>query len=525
LALSALTLGLTLPAAAQNGSNYLVNSNGLDAVFLGLGAGGTQVPGVDGIGYWVDGCDLTGNSTTALGGFGYKQVQFGLSQCVLGAPPAVGINFPAIVVIEFDNGNKTGNPYIFIRPTCLPGGIPVGITTGGVVPYGFAPNTSVNFLVTALPSGSGLPSSTLCIIPEQGLLTCTTTATLIAAASGNLPIASTGFCWVVTFTWLPSALLGLDKIDGWWYWLNNSVNGNQYWGMSTDECNLLQSRTIASDAGITALIAFFSNVDYENHNTIQGSSVNDSIAPAGANGAGTYYATTGGPTCTTLPSNIPNNGFDMGRHLGWSFSGTGGAINPNTGVSNQDPAGAALAYPFAQTLGFTSWNNQTYALLNNPVAPSSGGNRILWLQVAWHKVLRVTSTEGSNPTALGSPVFNQRIPGGIEFLGPDPWPQTVTIDNLLTFAHNTCDATGDPAWPDPWGFGGGAFGIPPVVGTSAIHAPVVGLTFCIFGVKVMFSYGTIGTVNNTFFAPGFSDLTFNPAVASVSNSAVRIAYD
>jgi hypothetical protein len=530
LALPALALGLTLPATAQNGTNYEVKSNGIDAVFLGVGAGATQVAGADGIGWWVDGCDLVGNSMTALGDHGYKQVTFGISACVLGPPPAIRLDFPLILVIEYDHFNL-GNPAIFIRPTCLPGGIPAGVTTGGAVPFGLAPGTSANFLISGLPSGIGAPSSTVVIIPEQGLLNHTATATIIAAGSGNLMINSTGFCWVVTFTWLPTALLGVDHIDGWWYWMINSRNGNQYWGVSTDEMNLLQTRTVGSDAGVTALYTFVSSADYEFHDSTQTSSVNDSLHPGGHNGVGTYYTTALQPTCSTVAAVIPNGGFDMGRHLGWSFSGVGGSTdNPVTGLSNQNPAGAALPLPFGVTLGFTSWNNQDYPLLNNPppvAGVDTGGTRVVWLQVAWHRVLRLPTLESTNPTAIGG--FGVRVPCGVEFLGPDPWPQTVTISNLLTWAHDTCDATGDPAWPDPWGFPGGAFGIPPVVGTSNIHAPLPPLVFCIFGVKVMFCYGTIGTVGttapNAFFKPGFQGLTFNPGVASVGNSHCRIAYD
>ena len=130
LAVGALALGLTTTAEAQNNTNWRAMSNGLDALYLGIGGGSGQVGGVDGIGTWVDGNMMRGNMLNGLGQFGYKQRTFFTSECVLGAPPAIALNFPAIVFIEYD-GRNNNLPDVFTRPVCAPGGVPTGSTTGG----------------------------------------------------------------------------------------------------------------------------------------------------------------------------------------------------------------------------------------------------------------------------------------------------------------------------------------------------------------------------------------------------------
>src|SRR5262245_18711030 len=87
-------------------------------------------------------------------------------------------------------------------------------------------------------------------------------ATLLGAAAASLPISSTGLCWQVTFNWYPSAIATLDDIDGLWHYVANSPDLNQYWAFSDDEQNIWQCQTLASDAGLSALQAFFANDDY-----------------------------------------------------------------------------------------------------------------------------------------------------------------------------------------------------------------------------------------------------------------------
>lgn len=517
--LRGLSLGLllTVPVAAQNGENYHVMSNQLDVVYAGLGAGGTQVAGVDGIGTWLDGEEMVGNTLTALGDYGYKQAGFANSECVLGPPPAISLNFPMITVIEF-NGRNAHNPDVFLTPLCTAGGAPVGITTGGFVPYGFAPATSFNFLLTGLPSGIGVPTSAVQLIPENGLLNTSATATIIAAAvNANLPIASTGFCWVVDFLWAPSALVSLDHVDGWWLWQTNSANGNQYWGGSNDEQNLYQSQTVATDGGASGLIAFFSSFDYEWHSKTQTPAVNTATAPTGSNGAGTYYGTNAAPPCSTVPSIVVNGGFNLGRHQGVSISGAGGALNPATGVSNQNPAGAALPIPGGATLGYVVWDNRLHPLLNGPPAGpgGTGGTAVSWLQISDNALLQLKPTKANNPD-VPLPPHQQRLPGGIEAIFGG-WPKPYTIPNLLTLRMDKCNATGSAIWPDPWGFPGGTFGIAPVVGVSAFVAPIGNLApVCAIGFPIVLEAGYIPTTTGT--SRGFGAFAFSTDLGTVSTT-------
>ena len=445
VACGALVVGLGATAAAQNGTNWRVLSNGLDAVYAGLGAGGTQTT-ADGIGAWVDGNDLRGNHVTGLGVPGYRQVAFFTSECVLGAPPAVSLNFPAITFTEFDGRNNNAQD-IWVRPDCAVGGAPTGVTTGGVLPYGLSPGASANFLLTALPTGAGLPSSTVQLLPNNGLVPSSNggTATLIAAAAASLPIASTGFCWAVRFTWTPTALQSLDHVDGWWFWQTNSANGNQYWAMSNDELNMFQSNTVALDGGATGLVAFFSSTEYDTYDLTRDPSLNHAVAPVGFNGAGVYYATTSYGVIN--PAFNPNGGGDLGRHGGTALgSGTpvGGVINPNTGLGTQDPAGSPTA-GLLPTFGFQSWGNESL--------PGQFLARTVWAQVDWGGVLGI-APEGLPSVPVGPPGTRLGI-SVVNPPGPGPWPQGVT-NTLRTIFTHTVSPKPDP---DPLGFPAGSFGV------------------------------------------------------------------
>src|SRR5262249_20813152 len=101
------------------------------------------------------------------------------------------------------------------------------------------------------------------ILPNNGLVPATGgTATLVAAASASLPIASTGFCWSVQLHWTPSAIASLDDIDGWQHFAANSKDDNQDWRMSDNEQNHWQGQSLLTDTGATALLAFPANIDY-----------------------------------------------------------------------------------------------------------------------------------------------------------------------------------------------------------------------------------------------------------------------
>lgn len=471
----ALALGLSAtPALAQNGTNFNVLSNNFDVIYGGIGAGGAQVAGVDGFGVWVSGERIRGNTLTTLGDFGYREANWRESLCVLGAPiPTLGLDFPVILTVEMDGVNPYGPGNVFSYPVCgTAGPFPLG-TTAGFVPYGTAAGSSASFLLSGVPSAIGLPSATTVLLPNNGLLPSSNggTATIIAAASSKIPIPSTGFCWVVQFGWAPSALATLDDINGIWTWRTNGVDGNQYWGLSNDEGNIFQSNTVFTDGGLTALFAFFGNLDYEYHSASVNPATNAATAPVGANGTGVYYATGAGvPNSGTSL----NGGFDLGRKTGVSLNGTGGGANPVTGLGNQDPAGSPTP-GLVPTLGFTTWNNAT----------SSAGFHLTWVQV------NNELTFGLDPAGNADATFvfgNVRTPVSISQI-PGPFPQPITNLFFGFFIHAVGDQTGNSSWLDPNAFAGGTFGVPPTVGSS-IHLPTVGPPAACIGFPIGLSAGT-----------------------------------
>src|SRR5688500_3571864 len=77
-------------AAAQNGTNSHVLSNGADATLSGVGAGGAQTA-ADGLGFYVSGEDLRGSLQVDPDGggplglqFSYRSVSFSESVCMFG---------------------------------------------------------------------------------------------------------------------------------------------------------------------------------------------------------------------------------------------------------------------------------------------------------------------------------------------------------------------------------------------------------------------------------------------------------
>ncbi len=503
LAVGAMAVGLSTAAPAQNATNWHTLSNGLDAVYLGIGGGSGQAGGIDGIGSWVDGNDLRGNHVTGLGTFGYRQVSFFTSECVLGAPPALGLNFPAIVFIEYDGRNNNLQD-IFTRPTCV-GGIPTGTTTGGVLPYGLTPGASSNFLLTGLPSGAGLPSTTTILIPNNGLQGTNGsgaggTATILAAAGANLGISSTGFCWNVEFTWLPTAVQSMDHIDGWWHWQTNSVNNNQYWAMSNDEMNSYSSNTIGLGGGGSALQIFFGSTEYEWHSTSRDPTLNTALNPAGFNGSGPFYS-----GVTAAPFN-PNGGWDVGRHTGVSLSGTGGVTNPITGLGTQDPTGSPMGG--ITTYGYMSWDNE-------PFAP---GLRTVWHQVDWFGIFgaNMDAFAGISDALVGPP--GTRLPVSVtSLINPGPgWPQAVTTGQWALMFHT---ATAGHIETDPLGFPAGSFGVLGKWETTN-HLPIGGISpVCALGIPVVIDGGSTGVKGDV------SDFEFEPTVARMSVSMSRTVID
>jgi hypothetical protein len=486
-ALSALAVGLSTTASAQdNGSNFQVFSNNLDVIYGGLGAGGTQTA-ADGLGTWFNGEDLKGGTmSTVTGDWAYKQIGWRESACVLGPNPPVGggavgglaILWPNIATVELDGTNGHANA-VFSVPFCAPGGTP------SFVPYGTPAGSSFNFLLSGYPSGAGLGTSLTLLLPNEGLVPSSNggTATLIANTGlAGLFINSTGFCWIVDFNWLPSALVSLDDVNGWWHYMHNSPDNNQYWGMSNDEMQIWQSQSIALDGG-TGLIGFLGQLDYEFHSKQVDPSSMAALQPAGSNGTGVYYSTTvdaGGGNPAAPGTGI---GFDLGRHSGWSQAGTGGVTNGLTGLGNQDPAGSPIA-PQIPSVGFATWNNENY----NALAAPTGGFRLTWITIDWDASFLVDPALAGEATKWFG---TSRIPSTIPAAAPVPWPQSyITVPFFPFLVHNTVNHDGSGIWPDPNGFPSGTFGVPGVSGTS-IHLPIILGSACI-GVPLALQHGTSG---------------------------------
>src|SRR6185503_4401344 len=167
---ASLILGFLIPGAAfaQNGSNYHVLTNGTDAAFFGVGAGGTQTA-ADGIGTFIAGEDLRGSHLTALGDFGFRMPSFTEDACVLTAPAgggALAVKFAALAFVELDglNGNAPAN---FTNPACTVPSFPLG-GSGGFIPYGTGPGSTASFVLTGLPSGA--LASVSIFLPNNGLV-------------------------------------------------------------------------------------------------------------------------------------------------------------------------------------------------------------------------------------------------------------------------------------------------------------------------------------------------------------------
>jgi len=508
LTYGALAAGLTLTSVmAQNGTNYHILVNTTETIFGGIGAGGTQTA-TDGLMTVIPGEDLKGSHTVAFSGdFGYRNSQFREMLCVLNFPVGGGplaLQFAGLVFVEMDglNGNV---PVNFTNPACAAPSFPLG-GTAGFIPYGLSPGASASFLLSLLPTGSGLPSSTVVLLPNNGLVPSVGgTATLIAAAAATLPINSTGFCWGVQFTWIPSALTSLDDVDSWVHYVVNSPDGNQYWLMSDDELNIWQSWSVLVDAGATAIQGFFANDDYGLLMATVEPSTSASLAPTGNAAAGVYYAQTENVVNEFgAPALNPNGGMDVGRgSRAISLKGHAGVPNQSvtpTGLGNQEPT-LTGALP---TLGLLTWDNG---------GDFNGSVRLPWLSIDTAGLL------GLNPATdpgIVKPFFGVRLPvvsaGFVQ-------PLTSLCWNL--FGHKTSTAVS--TWPDPEGFPATAFGGISAIGGASAQFPTNTLTVCnvpgILGVPVNLTYGTTGRKDG----PG--GLTFNPSIADLSDSRELFLFD
>ncbi len=467
-------------ALAQNGSNYHVLGNGADVAYFGVGAGGAQTA-LDGLGTHVAGEDLKGSHITTLGDFGYRMSGFGETVCLFNAGPAgTAIKFAGLLFVELDglNGHL---PPVFTNPACTVPSFPLGIS--GFIPYGTGPGSSFSFLLSGVPSATGLPSSTVVLLPDNGLISSAAggTATIVGVAALTLPVASTGFCWGVDFTWTPSALPLLDDIDGLWHYAVNSPDGNPYWAMSGNEQNLWQSQTVGTDTGATAALAFFANADY----ALRMFSVEPNTIATLAPRPGGDFATT-----TVNVSNEfgvvvhPNGGFDAGRgSAAISFSGTAGVPNPVTGLGNQNPAAGAPV----TTLGFATWDNG---------GDHDGSVRITWLSVDFLQVGGGNPDTDAGITKAGGTLRLPVVSFG--FLQP------LTGLGLSLFGHVT------------------AAGFPVGIGGASWQLPVSPQPTACLGVAANLTYGTTGR-KGSLGAPG--GLTYDPAVADLSGSKQLFLFD
>ncbi|MFT7463377.1 MAG: hypothetical protein ACI9EF_001721 [Pseudohongiellaceae bacterium] len=219
------------------------------------------------------------------------------------------------------------------------------------------------------------------------------------------------------------------------------------------------------------------------------------LAPVGTSGAGPYYST---------PGSL-NGGFDLGRGSQMlSLSGIGGVNNALNGLSNQDPAGAAIP-GLLPSLGFVTFDNTDYDGDGDLVGtPPSGSWRATWVDIDWDV------TFGLDPAlATSIPVNfgNCRVP--IQCLASGgPWPSATTLAMLPIFIHETAPVN----WPDPGGFGAtpGEFGVPMVAGSS-VHIPVAG-SVCLAGFPIALQYGSSGLVTSS------GPFTYDPSIAKISGT-------
>jgi hypothetical protein len=500
LTLGALAMGLTLTGVnAQNGSNYHVLGNGLDVIYGGIGAGGAQTK-ADGIGTWVAGEDMRGSHITTLGEFGYRNIKFREMACPVINPIGGGplrINFRGLVFIEID-GLNANNQAIFTNPACTNPSFPLGAS--GFIPYGVGPGSSFSFAVAGLPAGVGPTASAAILVPNNGLVPSSSggTATIVGAASNvNIPINSSGFCWGVQFTWLPSAVPFLDDIDGLWHYAINSDDGNQYWGFTNDEMNLWQSNTVVTDANITAFFQFFASSDYDfllasvEPNTIA------TLAPRGVNLTGPYYTQTENVHNEMGVALNPNGGFDVGRgSAAISFSGTAGVPNPGTGLGNQNPANNPGTLT---TMGFATWDN-------GPGAGAVGSVRLTWISIDFLGFARANPALDPGVTKFGGQIRVPVVSAGLL--------QPITSALFPVFGHVAKD-TPSGIWPDPDGFGGVApFNVHAVAGASW-QLPTGLQPGACTGTKVNLTYGTSGRTG-VLGAPG--SLTWDPSIADTSGT-------
>jgi len=438
LLVASVCLGLVHELGAQNGSNYHVLNNGYDVSYLGVGAGGQQGD-QDGLGTWIPGESINGGTLGAGGLPTYKQTRWAESVCLysFGGATTGNLQFPLITLTELNRAPfpTTYDPIVF-TPFADPTGtcFPLG-NSAGFVSYGAPGGSSASFVFGTLPSGCGTGAI---LLPNEALVASGFGgyASLLACATGvNLTIASTGFCWGVQFTWIPSAVESLAfPTGGWWHYLRNGQDGNQYWALSDDELNAWQSNTVGSDGGQTAVQTFLANVEGAYLSATADPFTNVAIQPAGVNGSGPYYFQTENiGHADGIPGANPNGGFDLGGHQTLSLSGACGVPHPVTGFGNQDPAGVGGVNPNGSSMvpTFGVWTFDSTPWPSGSPGGGAGGKRVTW--ITWNS----DATFNTDPNLT---TWLYLANGSVKVPSPMPatsvtWPQPLTANLLALLTH------------------------------------------------------------------------------------------
>ncbi|GJM21426.1 MAG: hypothetical protein DHS20C15_13410 [Planctomycetota bacterium] len=539
----ALALLLPLPLASlraqDDGFNFHILSSFGDTTYFGVGAGGDSVPGADITGYWVGGEDLQGATMTSLGEFGYRQAGLRVSACVFNLGLNSKLDFPAIMTLELADTDINDHfnfhhPYNFLRPGCAVGTIvstsasPITTSIFGV-PLGVPAGTTVDWIRYDISGGFqslGIPTGVFVLTPNAGLVPSATTSgtiAIVSVASAAVAISAAG-CYNFDLHWVSlatSSLPAFDDINGWWTQLTASRDGNQYWTVSTSNTNLVGSHSASSAADGTVVTRMPVMSELELQYFSLDPSTNHALAPASVRDDQVYYS-------SGLPGAI-NQGFDLGHHAAISASATQGAhtlysgaggFNPGPGFNTQDVNNAALNIgpnatggAVTNTLGFVTWNNNTYS------TPGGTGARLTWVQ-ADVDMLANGTLDPSEQTSVELFFGQVRVPVRVPAL-VGSWPSAFTLQLFPIFAHTTVDETGNPLWPDPSGNAGGAMGVKPIVGQS-VHVSIFGATgFCAFaGLPIGLAYGSSG-----LSAPSTGPLVWDPNQNRVSFGRSILIYD
>lgn len=487
--------GLVLhdPLLTWSEGNYQVLHNGVDGLWPGLGAGGSSVPDVDGVGTWIPGEQLRGNHLTSLGTFGYRLVGFRETVLVDAGGP-LEIHLPHIAWLEYDGGNPH-QPQVFTLPYDTSCGT---LDSFGVesVPWG-APPGEPPFLLGTTPGGEDL------IHPNEDVLSGPATVEVIAEFEPIvLPIDAPGHLWEVQIE-LVTPLESGESVDGWYHWARSAPGGNQHFAVSEDELNLWMSHTVVSAGGLTGVQPLPARVEY-GLMLLSGDPVTAAaLAPVGHLLSGPYHGE---------PVSGPNTGFDLGMgSLMASLSGVQGVSSGPGPLGNQDPA--ATGGGAVPSIGFVTFDNTDYDGDGDLVGtPPQGGQRLTWVGLDMDLLFGIDP--GWGETIPVGPLGQVALPLRVPASAPAPFPQPLSLSLLALFTHQTAPV----AWPDPGGLGAvpGEFGVPLVAGSS-VHIPLATVGPVCAGVPVGLSYGSSGLSGG--------GLTWDPTVARVSGTRQLVLVD